>query len=158
MKRFLSIAVVVLFAASAFATDRFNQNPEQMALATTGRIIRIDLKSGTLKVRGAESQPSKNAPEIKESLWQRIGVKMPNVRMPGRIAIALPGRAAKNSSKTVSETINPNEFLVVTTDDTLFQDGSDPLQLEDFRVGETVSIHGVLNGTTLKASRIAKWD
>jgi hypothetical protein len=158
MKSLPSIAVLMLFAASAFATDRFNQSPEQMALATTGRILRVDLKSGTLKVRGAESQSSKNAPEIKESLWQRIGVRMPNVRMPGRIAIALPGRNSKISSKSASETINPNEFLVVTTDDTLFQDGSDPLRLEDFHVGETISIHGSLNGTTLKASRIAKWD
>ena len=156
MKRLLSIAVLLAFAASGFATDRFNQYPGRMALATTGRIIRIDLKSGTLKVRGAESQSPKNAPEIKESLWQRIGVRMPNVRMPGRIAIALPGHASKVSSKP--DTINPNEFLVVTTDDTLFQDGSDRLRLEDFRAGETVSIHGVLNGTTLKASRIAKWD
>ena len=157
MRRLLSIAVLVLFAASASATDRFNISPEEMALATTGRIIRIDLKSGTLKVRGAESQAPKNVPEIKESLWQRIGVKMPSVRMPGLIAIALPGHTSKISSKP-SDTINLNEFLVVTTDDTLFQDGSDPLQLEDFHVGETISIHGVLNGTTLKASRIAKWD
>jgi hypothetical protein len=157
MKRLLIIAVLLAFAASGFATDRFNQYPERMALATTGRIIRIDLKSGTLKVRGAESQPTKSVPEIKESLWQRIGVKMPNVRMPARIAIALPGHASKVSSSK-PDTINPNEFLVVTTDDTLFQDGSDPLRLEDFRVGETVSIHGVINGTTLKASRIAKWD
>src|SRR5690349_15694873 len=115
MRRLLSIAVLMLFAASAFATNRFNQSPEQMALATTGRILRVDLKSGTLKVRGAESQPSRNVPEIKESLWQRIGVKMPNVRMPGRIAIALPGRNSKISSKAASETINPNEFLVITT-------------------------------------------
>ena len=157
MKRLLSIAALVLLPASAFATERFNNSPEQMELATTGRIVRIDQKSGTLKVRGPESQPQKNAPEIKESLWQRIGVKMPSVRMPGLIAIALPGRNAKISSRP-PDTINPNEFLVVTTDDTLFQDGSDPLQLEDFQLGETISIHGVLNGTTLKASIIAKWD
>jgi len=157
MKRLLSIAVLVLFAASAFATDRFNKSPEQVELATTGRIVRIDLKSGTLKVRGPESQLPKNVPEIKESLWQRIGVKMPSVRMPGLIAIALPGRTSKISSKS-PDTTNPSEFMVVTTDDTLFQDGSDPLQLEDFHVGETISIHGVLDGTTLKASRIAKWD
>jgi hypothetical protein len=147
----------VLFAASAFATDTFNNLPEQMAVATTGRITRIDLKSGTLRVRGAEGQSPKSIPEIKESLWQRIGVKMPSVRMPCLIAIALPGHTSKISSKP-TDTISPNEFLVVTTDDTLFQDGSDPLQLEDFHVGETISIHGVLNGTTLKASRIAKWD
>src|SRR5215471_2964702 len=128
MKRLLSIAVFVLFAASAFATDRFNISPEQMAIATTGRIIRIDMKSGTLKVRAAESQVPKNVAEIKESLWQRIGVKMPSVRMPCLIAIALPGHTSKISSKP-PDTINPNEFLVVTTDDTVFQDGSDPLQL-----------------------------
>jgi hypothetical protein len=117
----------------------------------------MDLKNRTMKVRGAETQP-RSVPEFKESLWQRLSVRMPSVRKPGRITINLPGRSARAAAKSGSDTWTPNEFLVVTTDDTVFQDGIDPLRLEDFHVGETISIHGVRGGTTLKASRIAKWD
>ena len=60
--------------------------------------------------------------------------------------------------KPASDNLPPNEFMVVTTDDTLFQDGVETLRLEDFRAGETISIHGALNGSTVSASRIAKWD
>ena len=159
MSRVLSIAILLLVTASAYATDRLNQDPRQTPIATTGRIMRMDLKSRTLKVRGAENQPARSVPEFKASLWQRIGVKMPNVRMPGRLTINLPGRTPKvPAAKPGSEMFNPNEFLVVTTDNTVFQDGIDPLRLEDFHAGETISIHGVLSGTTLQASRIAKWD
>ena|SRR5215831_15482391 len=157
MNRILSIAILVLVTASAFATDRFNnQDLRQKSIATTGRILRIDLKNRTLKVRGAESQSLRNVPDIRESLWQRIGVKMPSVRMP---AISLPGYNTRSSSaKPASDNLAPNEFMVVTTDDTLFQDGVENLRLEDFRAGETISIHGALTGSTVNASRIAKWD
>jgi hypothetical protein len=51
------------------------------------------------------------------------------------------------------------EYSVVTTSDTEFQDGADPLQFEDFKRGETISIHGVRNGRwTVTASRVAKWE
>lgn len=157
MNRILSIAILVLVTASAFATDRFNnQDLRERSIATTGRILRVDMKNRTLKVRGAENQTLRNVPETRESLWQRISVKMPSVRMP---AISLPGHSARSSSaKPASDNLPPNEFMVVTTDDTLFQDGVDTLRLEDFRAGETISIHGALNGSTVSASRIAKWD
>ena len=38
------------------------------------------------------------------------------------------------------------------------EDGGDSIRLEDFKAGETISIHGSLTGTTLTASRIAKWS
>jgi len=157
MNRTLSMAILLLMTAPAFATDRFNnQDVRQTPIATTGRILRIDMKNRTLKVRGVESQSLHNMPEIRESLWQRISVKMPSVRMP---AISIPGHNARNSSaKLASENLPPNEFLVVITDDTLFQDGAETLRLEDFRTGETISIHGALHGGTVNASRIAKWD
>jgi hypothetical protein len=162
MNRILSIAVVLLVTASAFATDRFNRDPEHMSIATTGRIVKIDAKNRTMKVRGSEGTAARNAtpPEMKESLWQRIGVKMPNMRMPGRITIALPGRTTKapTSKPTPDITNNLNEYTVVTNTDTLFQDGIDSIRFEDFKSGETISIHGLLNGSTLTASRIAKWD
>ena len=156
MNRTLSMAILLLMTASAFATDRFNnQDVRQTPMATTGRILRIDMKNRTLKVRGVESQSLRNMPEIRESLWQRISVKMPGVRMP---AISLPGHNTRSAAKPASENLPPNEFMVVTTDDTLFQDGIETLRLEDFRTGETISIHGVLHGSTVNASRIAKWD
>jgi hypothetical protein len=162
MNRILSIAILLLVTASAFATDRFNnvnnQDLRQTPIATTGRILRIDLKNRTLKVRGAESQSLRNVPEIKESLWQRLSARMPSVRKPS-IAIALPGHNSRSSSaKSATDNQPPNEFMVVTADDTVFQDGVETLRLEDFRAGETISIHGVLSGSTVNASRIAKWD
>src|SRR5580765_2649094 len=160
MNRILSITVVLLLTASAFATDRFNRDPEQMSIATTGRIVKIDAKNRTMKVRGSEGPMTRNvsAPEMKESLWQRIGVKMPNMRVPG-ITIALPGHTTKTpASKPTPEAANLNEYTVVTNSDTVFQDGIDSLRFEDFKSGETISIHGLLNGSTLTASRIAKWD
>ena len=148
MNRILSIAMVMLFAASAFAVDRFNQDPELKSIVTTARILRIDLKTRTLKVRGAEPQAPRLTPEIiRESLWQRIGGRVPSVRMPGIMVIL-----QRNPSR------NAFDFSVLTNDDTVFQDGIDPLRLEDFRAGETISIHGILSGSTVRASRIAKWD
>ena len=156
--RTLSIALLMLMAVSGFAADRFNQDPEQMPIATTGRILRIDAKSRTLKIRASESQSAHIVPEIKESLWQRISGRVPSVRMPS-IAVILPGHAARNSSiRPSQEGLIPNEYMVILTDDTLFQDGIENLRLEDFHSGETISIHGVISGSTLKASRIAKWE
>jgi len=158
MNRILSIALLLVLTMPVLATDRFNQDPERLSIATTGRIVRVDLKARSLKVRGSDGPTTRNVADMKESLWQRLGVRMPAVRVPG-ITISLPGRTAKTAAaKPVPDTFNLNEFTVLTTDDTVFQDGIDPLRFEDFRSGETISIHGVLNGSTLKASRIAKWD
>jgi hypothetical protein len=158
MSRLLTITLLLLVTASAVAADSFNQDPQQTSIATTGRILRIEMKNRTLKVRSSESHSVRNMPEIKESLWQRLSMRMPSVRMPS-IAIALPGHNARNSSaKSVPDNLPPNEFVVVTTGGTLFEDGADTLSLEDFKAGETISIHGALIGSTLKASRIAKWD
>src|SRR5215468_1167898 len=157
MNRILSIVVILLVTASAFATDRFNRDPEQISIATTGRIIKIDAKNRTMKVRGSEGSAVRSAapPEVKESLWQRIGVKMPNMRMPGGITISLPGRTTKvpTAKPAPDSTTNLNEYTVVTNSDTVFQDGIDSLRFEDFKTGETISVHGFISGSTLTASR-----
>jgi hypothetical protein len=89
-----------------------------------------------------------------QGVKQRVGVTL-----PGGITIALPGRNTKNPPKSTTEsTNNLEEYTVVITKDTVFQDGSDPIRLEDFRAGEVISIRGVLGGSILTASRIAKWD
>jgi hypothetical protein len=64
-------------------------------------------------------------------------------------------RVSNSSNSSVK---NAYEYTVVTTGDTLFQDGVDAIRFEDFKSGETISIHGVLKGTTLTAFRLAKWE
>jgi hypothetical protein len=79
----------------------------------------------------------------------------------GRIVtISATGRTMRvsNSSKSTSTVKNVYEYTIVTTGDTVFQDGVDAIRFEDFKSGETISIHGVLKGTTLTASRLAKWE
>jgi hypothetical protein len=148
----------MLLAISGSAADRFARDPEQITVATTGRIMKIDLKSKTLKVRGSDAQSlsvrnvSQNLSQLVQGVKQRMGVTL-----PGGITIALPGRG-KSPSKTPQETINTlEEYTVVLTKDTIIQDGAEHIRLEDFKTGETISIHGALNGTVLTASRIAKW-
>jgi hypothetical protein len=161
MSRTLSIAIVLLFALCANAADRFAPDPEQVSIATTGRIVKVDAKAKTLRVRGSDGQTpstrsvSQNFSQMMQGLKQRIGVTL-----PGGITISLPGRAkSQNNSKTTDENNKNNleEYTVVTTDDTSYQDGGDSIRFEDFRSGDVISIHGSLRGSTLTASRIAKW-
>jgi len=156
MNRILTTAVFLLAAMSAAATDRDLRSSEEISIATTGRILRIDLKNKIFKVRGSDNQSIRSVssmPEMKQSLWQRIGVNL-----PGGITIALPGaRTAKNPPKAGGTSNNLDEYTVLFSNDTVFQDGGDSIRVEDFKVGETISIHGILHGNTLTASRIAKW-
>jgi hypothetical protein len=144
---------------SAGATDRFASDPEHVSIATTGRILKIDLKNRTLRVRGADGQSltvrnssSQSLSQTLRGVRQRIGVTL-----PGGITISLPGRGPKGPSKPAEDGPNLEEYTVVVTEDTVIQDGSDNIRLEDFRTGETISIHGVVNGNIVRASRIAKW-
>ena len=119
--------LLLLTALFANAADRDHFAPDSTLLATTGRIVSMDLKNKTFKVRASE------------------GFSGPTVLLVGGAGIHLPGHAA-------------NEYTVVTTGKTLFQDGGESITMEDFKTGETISIHGTLNGTTLTATRIAKWS
>jgi hypothetical protein len=156
MNRLLSIAVLLLTAVSASATDSNLRNPEQITIATTGRILKIDFKNRTLKVRGSDGQQVRNLPDLKQNLRPKLGVTL-----PGGFTITLPsiitGKSAP-SKPAANEQNNLDEYTVVVTRDTVIEDGGDSLRLEDFKTGETISIHGVLSGTTLTASRIAKWS
>jgi hypothetical protein len=157
MNRILCIAIVLAGALTASAADRFARDPEQISIATTGRIIKVDQKNKTLRVRGSDGQTlsfkavSSNISQMMQGIKQKIGVTL-----PGGITIALPGR--KPPSKPADNSTNTlEEYTVVTNNDTAFEDGSDSIRFEDFKAGETVSIHGVLSGSTVAASRIAKW-
>lgn len=132
--RGISTAVISLVAMSVFATARVNGDQNRGAIATTARIIRINSRTRTMLVRSSESPAARSVSGIEVS-W---------IMLPGAIPISLPERAG-------------SDYTVVTTSDTAFQDGADPLQFEDFKRGETISIHGVRNGRSVTASRVAKW-
>ena len=132
--RGIAATVVSLVAISVFASARISGDPDRASIATTARIIRINSRTRTLVVRSSESPAARSVSDLEVS-WTMI---------PGGIPVSLPPRSG-------------SEYTVVTTSDTAFQDGSDPLQFEDFKRGETISIHGVKSGHTLTASRVAKW-
>ena len=93
----------------------------------------------------------------KERPLPRIVFQLPGITFPGSIMIPLPGGTPKPPQSTPNFE-HLDEYTVVTTGDTLFQDGSDCIPFEDFKAGETISIHGELKGTILTASRLAKWN
>ena len=156
MNRILSIALLLFVGTAANAADRFARDPEQISIATTGLILKIDLKAKTIKVRGGDNQnqPIRNISQMMQGLKQRIGFTL-----PGGITIGLPGRNGKSTPKPSADAVNNlDEYTVVITKETAFQDGADTIRLEDFKTGETISIHGTLSGSLLTASRIAKWS
>jgi hypothetical protein len=152
MKSVFSTIVLVLALTSAHSADRFTREPQQISIATTGRIQRIDLTNKTFEVRGSDAPSILNVSHMVQTLRQRIVFSF-----PGGFTFSFPGFGAKHP-KTENENANDlDEYTVVITNDTVIQDGAEPIELEDFRVGEMISIHGVLRGNTLTASRIAKW-
>ena len=160
MYRILTGAILLLLAISGSAADRFARDPEEISMATTARIVKIDLKGRTLRVRAADNQSltvrntHQNLSQMVVGLKQRIAVSL-----PGGITIALPGRTGRVPSKPADENKvnNFEEYTVFVTNDTVFQDGGDYIRLEDFKPGETISIHGSFNDNILTATRIAKW-
>lgn len=126
--RQIALAVLLIAAMSLSSTARSDDDSGRMSIATTARIVKVNFKTRTLVVRSSENTIAREWP----------------VMLPGRITITLPAKGT--------------DYTVVTTNETAFQDGSDPLKFEDFRSGETISIHGVRNGRTLTATRIAKWE
>jgi hypothetical protein len=157
MNRILTLLIVLVAALPAGASDRSSRDPEKISIATTGRIIKVDLKGKTFKVRGSDVQAlslknvSQNFSQLMQGLKQHIGVTL-----PGGITIALPGRKSPTRSAD-DQTNNLDEYVVAITKDTIFQDGGEYLRFEDFKNGDMISIHGSLTGSTVVASRVARW-
>src|SRR5262245_58786559 len=102
MNRFLCIAMVLVGALYASAADRFAPDPEEISIATTGRILKIDLKNNTLRVRGSDGQ-NLSIRSVSQNFTQMVqGLTRINVTLPGGITIALLGRG-KNTSRTSKE-------------------------------------------------------
>jgi hypothetical protein len=136
INRTIVTAFVSVVAMSVFGSGRISGDQERVSIATTARIIRINAKAKTMVVRSSEGSAVRVFPAF----------EVPGLIIPGGIAIALPARAGSF-----------DDYTVVTTGDTTFQDGVDPLRFEDFKNGEVISIHGERSGRILTASRVAKW-
>ena len=157
MNRVPLLALVFLVTVSAAAADRSARDPEHVRIATTGRIVKIDTKNKTFKVRTADGQ-NLSLRAVSQNFAQMVqGLSHIGVTLPGGITISLPGRTKSVQKTPDTKDNNAGEYTVVTTENTSFQDGSETLRFEDFRNGETISIHGVVDGSTVTASRIAKW-
>jgi hypothetical protein len=158
MTRILSTVLLSLLAVSASATDRFAREPEQISIATTGRITKIDARNKTFKVRGSDGQglSVRNMPQNISGMMQGMKQRV-SVTLPGGITIALPGRSGKTGSSPAEETRSLDEFTVIVTKETVLEDGGEPIGFQDFKTGDTISIHGELSGATVTASRVAKW-
>ncbi len=149
----MMLAIPLLSAVAVLAADQDRLTGDGMFIATTGRIVTIDLQNRMLRVRGSDSVPARHYARIKRHF------STPLITLPGGLSIHIPLRVDRNpASKTSAGVPNLDEYKVVITSKTLIQDGADPIRLEDFTQGETVSIHGVLNGNILTASRLSKWS
>jgi hypothetical protein len=148
-KTLMVLAISLLTAAASSAADQDRLTGDGMFIATTGRIVAIDLQNRTLRVRGSDSEPARNLVRTRRHFSPAV------ITFPGRLSIHIPVRVA---SKTSPSLPNLDEYTVVITSKTLIQDGGDPIRLDDFTEGEIVSIHGVLRGNVLTASRLSKWS
>jgi len=149
-----SLLLILFLLATVFAkaADRQRLAPYGTFIATTGRIMMIDLKNKTLGVRASDDQLTQNF------LLAKQGDTSPVITFPGGATIRFPQRTGRHPSPAGSTTPNLNQYMVVITSKTVIQDGAEPMRLEDFTIGETISIHGWYAGNTLTASRIAKWS
>src|SRR6185369_15942686 len=105
MNRILCIAIILAGALTASAADRFARDPEHISIATTGRIIKIDQKNKTLRVRGSDGQTLSFKAVSSNTSQMMQGIKRIGVTLPGGITIALPGRT-KSPSKPAGNSEN----------------------------------------------------
>src|SRR5262245_22081562 len=128
MSRMLAIAAILVLSVSINAADRFSPDPEQVSIATTGRIVKLDLKNRTLRVRGTDGQTAATVYQGPQnsSLWQRLGLTLPK-----GIRIELPGINGKRPSKPAGNSDNSlDEYIVIITNDTVIRDGAESIRLE----------------------------
>jgi hypothetical protein len=157
VKRILAIvALFILVALYASAAYGDGEKSERIQIATTAFITRIDLKNNLFKVRSSTrlAQPNVRIPTRQERNrgWSAV-------ILPTGVTIRLPVSADKEPvNKNAEDVLNSGtEYIVTLTEATVLSDGYQPIKLENFEIGERISIHGTFNGTNLTATRISKW-
>ena len=156
-KRILPIvALFLLVALSTSAAYADGKKSDRIPIATTAFITRIDFKNNLFKVRSSTktAEPKAGIPARQERNrgW---GV----VILPTGVTIRLPLNADREpANKTAEDVLNSgSEYTVTLTEATVLTDGYQPIKLQNFEIGERISIHGTFNGTNLAATRISKW-
>src|SRR5436309_15960523 len=116
MKRFrdrsgLSLMLVLFLLSGVFAkaADRHRLVPDGMFIATTGRIMMIDLKNKTLRVRASDDQFTQNFMLAKQ------GDTSPVITFPLGATIRFPQRTGRHPSPAGSTTPTLHQSLIVMT-------------------------------------------
>ena len=117
------LVLFLLGGVFAKAADRHRLASDGTFIATTGRIVMIDLKNKTLRVRASDDQRTQNFLEAK----QRDSLLV--ITFPGGATINFPQRTAKHPSGASSTTPSPNQYTVVITSKTVIQDGAEGLEI-----------------------------
>src|SRR5262249_31772134 len=112
MKRIVSVAIILLVATSLFARNRTAHKPEQMFIATTGRIMAINDQAKTLRVRGSEDFATCKLSERSGNYRQRIENTIVGIKVPVAITTAFPQATGKNhqSKATFSSANSLDEY------------------------------------------------
>src|SRR5581483_11805072 len=117
MNRIVVSAMLAFVAMSAFASDRWNREPHEMFIATTGRIIGIDRAARTIIVRGSESNavPQFSVAEQNSAYPARAGISSAMFTRATTMNVGTP------QLKRAYDSPNLNEYTVVSTRGTLFR-------------------------------------
>src|SRR5215472_10005499 len=108
-KSLVMFAIALSTALLAAAADRDRPAGDGMFIATTGRIVSIDLKNRMLRVRGSDSAPARNFTQTKPRL------SSPVITLPGGLSVHIPVRVERTTPKTTGGTANLDEYTVVIT-------------------------------------------
>jgi hypothetical protein len=143
------VALFILVALSASVVYGDGEKSERIQIATTAFITRIDIKNNLFKVRSSTKLAE---PNERNRGWIAV-------ILPTGVTIRLPMNANREPvHKNVEDALNNGtEYIVTLTEATVLSDGYQPIKLENFEIGERISIHGTFNGTNLTATRISKW-
>src|SRR4029077_18958033 len=121
-KTLMVLAISLLTAVAVSAADQDRITGQGMFIATTGRIVTIDLQNRMLRVRGSDSEPARHLVHTKRHF------STPVITLPGGLSIHIPLRVDRNpASKTSAGVLNLDKYTVVITSKTLIQDGADPI-------------------------------
>src|SRR5947209_1208556 len=107
-KTFWMLAISLLIASALLAADQDRFTGAGMSIATTGRIVTIDLQNRMLRVRGSDSEPARQYVHTRRHFSTTL------ITFPGGLSIHIPLRVDRNPvSKTSTGVPNLDEYTVI---------------------------------------------
>jgi hypothetical protein len=161
MKVIPAYVLIFFTAGSLTGSDRGHRNSVSIPVATTAHIVSIDLENRHFTVDtsgdGSARSGQKTISEPNDGANRSVHIaRSGGMTGRGGIVVIVPGRWPRRNT-TRSSPAASDQYTVIVTTATVLQDGSEDIKMTDFKIGEMISIHGVLTDKTLTASRIAKW-